>query len=41
MAGLVVLGSDEDVGQHVIAGDDARQRLSHHAGFVEDVAEEL
>src|SRR6266850_229805 len=40
-AGLVVLGPDEDVRQHVVAGDDTRQRLSHHPRLVEHVAEKL
>src|SRR5215510_1639584 len=39
--GLIGLGPDEDVGQYVVAGDDAGHRLAHHPGLVEDVAEEF
>src|SRR2546427_1199787 len=41
MTGLIVLGADEDIGQHVVAGDDARYRLAHHPRLVEDVAEKI
>src|SRR5205809_4344825 len=40
-ARLLVLGPDQDVREHVVAGNDPRQRLPHHPGLVEDVAEEL
>src|SRR5262245_21430297 len=40
-AGLVVLRSHQDVGQHVVARDDPGERLAHHLRLVEDVAQEL
>src|SRR6516165_7885921 len=40
-AGLVVLGSDQDVGQHVIARDDSGERLADHLRLVEHVTQEL
>src|SRR5690349_10984594 len=39
--GLIVLGPDQDVGQHVIAGNDAGERLADHLRLVEHVAQEL
>src|SRR5439155_24788522 len=35
-ARLLVLGPDQDVGQHVVASDDAGQRLPHHPRLIED-----
>src|SRR5262245_19195841 len=40
-AGLVVLRSHQDVGQHVVARDDPGKRLAHHLRLLEDVAQEL
>src|SRR5580765_7089107 len=40
-AGLVVLGPDQNVGQHVVAGDDPGEGLAHHLRLVEHVAQEL
>src|SRR6267143_204306 len=40
-SGLIVLGPDEDVRQHVIARDDPGHRLAHYLRLVEDVPEEL
>ena len=39
--GVIVLGGDQDVRQHVVAGDDAGQRLAHDARLVEDRAQLL
>src|SRR2546430_6184106 len=40
-AGLVVLWSHQDVGQHVIARDDPGERLADHLRLVEDMTQEL
>ena len=38
---LVGLGADQDVGEYVVAGDDAPERLPHHAGLLEHVLQPL
>ena len=40
-ARLVALGADQDVRQHVVAGDDPRERLADDARLLEDVPQQL